>query len=126
MGSRTNTSMASSGTSASMAKRTNSDTSSSLNQSLRHISDKIFDNTSFDNFSQQFGLVRKASSLRKQRTSDGNETISEISDSNASVENNSDTDQANQSLASNVTLSLLNLEANDFPDVCIRCESCMH
>ena len=78
-----------------MAKWTNSDTSSGLNQSLRRISDKIFDNTSFDNFSQQFGLVRKTSSLKKQRASDGNETISEMADSNASVEDGSDTDPAN-------------------------------
>ena len=48
-------------------------------------------------------------------------TISELTDSSAaSVDKNPDT------VASNMTLNLLNLEANDFPDVCIMCESCMH
>ena len=55
-----------------------------------------------------------------------NRTTSELTDQSPSDSAKpSDVSPINDSLKSFETLNVLNLEANDFPDVCIHCEKCM-
>ena len=91
---------------------------STLNISLKKISERLFDNKSVNSFADQVLLQRE--SIRKAAERSQNCAIQEM---DSQLSNHlSISRRTNTSGVSKLTMSLLNLDNSDFPDVCMLCE----
>ena len=97
---------------------------SSLHQSLHKHASQIFDEESVKNFKQNYlesrRIRRAGSDVISERK---HETSSLMGASASQVSQDSSVGQV--SAGGTVSMNLLKLSADDFPDVCVHCEHCV-